>query len=78
MVLTIYRSYFRNFNGSRGVVGGPHQVFTEIVKKYCGKHLEVERHFKEQAMLVKFGYRVSFDLPLLSIKKIKEIQIMKL
>ena len=28
--LTIYKSPFKNYNGSRGVVGGPHQVFTEI------------------------------------------------
>ena len=32
--LTIYMSYFRNVDGSRGVIGGPHQVFSEIRKQY--------------------------------------------
>ena len=54
--LTLCKSYFRNVNGSRGVIGGPHQVFSEIVKQYSGKHLEAGCHIKEQAMLVKLGF----------------------
>ena len=30
---TIYRSQFVSPDGSRGVVGGPHQVFTQIEKQ---------------------------------------------
>ena len=30
--LTIHRSHFKNVDGTRGVIGGPHQVFTEIEK----------------------------------------------
>ena len=33
--LTIYQSHFASPDGSRGVVGGPHQVFTEIEKTVC-------------------------------------------
>ena len=51
-------------------------VEEDIHKSYRLKGLNVEdlpnlplqRHFKEQAMLVKLGYRVNLDLPLLSIK----------
>ena len=32
--LTIYRSWFQNADGTRGVVGGPHKVFTEIESRY--------------------------------------------
>ena len=28
--LTVYKSYFKNADGSRGVIGGPHKVFSEI------------------------------------------------
>ena len=28
--LTIYRSCFKNTDGTRGVIGGPHKIFTEI------------------------------------------------
>ena len=33
--LTIYESPFLSIDGTRGVVGGPHQVFTMIEKHYC-------------------------------------------
>ena len=32
--LTIYRCWFKNADGTRGVVGGPHKVFTEIESRY--------------------------------------------
>ena len=32
--LTIYRPWFKNAVGTRGVIGGPHKIFTEIESKY--------------------------------------------
>ena len=32
--LTIYRSWFQNADGTRGVGRGPHKVFTEIESRY--------------------------------------------
>ena len=39
--LTIYESKFKNIDGTRGIVGGPHHVFTEIEKHFYGsrKHI---------------------------------------
>ena len=67
--LTIYKSIFSNADGSRGVVGGPHHVFKEIEKQHFGGHLSIEQYCSEQLRLVKSGYSVSLDVPLLSIKE---------
>ena len=32
--LTIYESKFKNLDGTRGIVGGPHHVSTEIEKRF--------------------------------------------
>ena len=32
--LTIYRSMFKNADGGRGVIGGPHEIFSEIEKHF--------------------------------------------
>ena len=32
--LSIHRSWFKNADGTRGVIGGPHRVFTEIESTY--------------------------------------------
>ena len=34
--LTIYESKFKNMDGTRGIVRGPHHVFTEIQKRFYG------------------------------------------
>ena len=36
--LTIYRSIFKNPDRSRGVIGGPHHIFTTIEKKWVRIH----------------------------------------
>ena len=50
--LTIYKSHFRNYDGSRGVIGGPHQIFTEIEKRgrLC-QHTTVNFVSNQQLML---------------------------
>ena len=34
--LTIYESKSKNIDGTRGIVGGPHHVFTEKQKRFYG------------------------------------------
>ena len=69
--LTIYKSMFRNSDGSRGVIGGPHRIFTEIERQQSN-YASMEQYCVEQVKLVKFGYKVSLDIPLLSVEGSKE------
>ena len=62
--LTIYQSPFQNSDGSYGVIGGPHSVFTEI-EKY---HLSSTSFAQDQYHLFQHGYQVSIDAPLLCYK----------
>ena len=73
--LTIYESVFLNPDGSRGVVGGPHEVFTSIEKKWAESNISIGTFCKKQLELVKMGYRVSVDMPLLAIKDYKDVQL---
>ena len=61
--LTVYKSVFKNFDGSRGVVGGPHRLFAEIEKQHFGGHLSMGHYFSELVKLVRIGYEVSLDIP---------------
>ena len=42
--LSIYKSHFKNADGSDGVIGGPHHVFTEI-EKYHHLHEKSQNNF---------------------------------
>ena len=47
--LTIYESKFKNTDGTRGIVGGPHHVFTEIGKPFmvqCNNRKHIYRNNK--------------------------------
>ena len=63
--LTIYRSWFQNADGTRGVVGGPHKVFTEIESRY---HMNTATFLSDQYKLFKAGYQVNPDASLLHVK----------
>ena len=67
--LTIYKSWFFNTDGSRGVIGGPHKVFTEIESRY---HANSTTFLSEQYQLFKTGYQVNPDASLLHIKMSKD------
>ena len=66
--LTIYKSWFLNADGSRGVAGGPHEVFTKIESKYMNS----TTFFSEQYQLFKTGYQVNPDASLLHIMMNKD------
>ena len=65
--LTIFRSWFRNPDGSRGVIGGPHKLFTEIEAHYPAKSF-----LTSQYELFKNGYQVNPDISLLHFKVEKD------
>ena len=56
--LTIYRSWFQNADGTRGVVGGPHKVFTEIESRY---HMNTATFLSDQYKLFKADYQANQD-----------------
>ena len=58
--LTIYKSAFKNPDGSRGVIGGPHQIFSSIHKQ--GIHFTF---FSNQLRSYQAGYQVNPDVRLL-------------
>ena len=63
--LTIYRSQFVSSDGSRGVVGGPHQVFTQIEKQCADSFMSLGTYFVKQLALVRMGYLVNPDIRLI-------------
>ena len=63
--LTIYESHFVSPDGSRGVVGGPHQVFTQIETQCAKTFMSLGTYFVQQLTLVRMGYQVNPDAHLL-------------
>ena len=63
--LTIYRSWFKNADGARGVEGGPHKLFREIESRY---HMNTATFLSDQYKLFKAGYQVNPDASLLHVK----------
>ena len=52
--LTIYESPFLSIDGTRGVVGGPHKVFTMIERHYCcDTFTSMGTYFVQQIMLAR-------------------------
>ena len=64
-----------NPDGRRGVVGGPHEVFTNIERNWTESNISIGTFCKKQLELVKMGYQVSLDVPLLAIKENKDVQL---
>ena len=67
--LTIYRSWFQNADGTRGVGGGPHKMFTETEPRY---HMNTATFLSDQYKLFKAGYQVNPDASLLHVKVKKD------
>ena len=76
--LTIYESMFRNADGSTGVIGGPHKVFTEIDKRFhhCDSNAtQLKNFFTEQYQLYQQGYQLNPDINFLHSKCNKDFNI---
>ena len=63
--LTIYKSWFKNADGTRGVIGGPHRVFTENKSSY---QVNVRSFLSDQYNLFKSGYQMNPDASMLHVK----------
>ena len=70
--LAIYESKFKNIDGTRGIVGGPHHVFTEIEKCFYGSVQQQKTYLSQQYSLFKMGYQANPDISLLSIRENKD------
>ena len=70
--LSIYKSQFLNSDGSRGLVGGPHRIFTKIHKCFGG-HLSLNAYLTDVVNAYQNGYKLSLDVSLLDIKKVDAI-----
>ena len=66
--LTIYKSVFKGSDGSRGVIGGPHQVFSNIQQ-----HGLCKTFFTNQLKIFQSGFQVNPDLTLLGYKNASKI-----
>ena len=62
--LTVYKAHFRNADGTDGVIGGPHKIFTNIEKFH---HLS-KGFVSNQFSLYQQGYQVCLDVPLLGYR----------
>ena len=62
--LTIYESKFTNAGGGRGIIGGPHEVFTQIDKKFYMDSNLTKTFLCNQAALFNMGYQVNPDVRL--------------
>ena len=69
--LTIYESKFKNIDGTRGILGGPHHVFTEIEKCFYGSVRQQKTYLSQQYSLFKMRYQAN-NISLLSIRENKD------
>ena len=76
--LTIYESPFLNVDGCRGVIGGPHAVFSEIERTTnLNRSSGCQVSFLcQQYELYRKGYQVNPDNHLLSIKHDRDYDVM--
>ena len=63
--LAIYKSWFKNADGAKGVIGGPHTGFTEIESS---NQVNVRSFLTDQYKLLKSGYQVNPDASMLHVK----------
>ena len=59
--LSIYKLQFVGSDGSRGIVAGPHRIFSEIHKSLGNNYVSITAYVKEVTQIYKFGSLVSFD-----------------
>ena len=63
---TIFESSFKNPDGSRGIVAGPHRYITEIFQSLNQSHMSLGAYLTDMAKAFRDGYRVSLDVSLLN------------
>ena len=64
--LAIYRSHFKNLDGTYGVCGGPHPLIAQIDQQFHGQG---NNFISQQYHLFKMGYQVDVDIRMLGYKQ---------
>ena len=67
--LTIYRSSFLNADGGRGVIGGPHEVFSAIDNHFQMNQDHMNTFLCNQREMYRYGYQINPDISLLGLKE---------
>ena len=76
--LSIYESMFRNSDGTRGVIGGPHEVFTKIEEQFrsnISSTLNSKSYISQQLELYRKGYYIDTDFDFINFKSSKNPDI---
>lgn len=71
--LTIYKSCFRNPDGSRGVIGGPHKVFSRI-EESLHHHHNLKTFLSNQYQLYKDGLKVNLEIDVFHTRSMEMFQ----
>ena len=67
--LTIYRSLFKNADGGRGVIGGPHEIFSAIDNHFNFIQSHQLTFLCNQQELYRSGYQINPDISLLGYRE---------
>ena len=67
--LSIYESQFSNPDGSRGIVGGPHRVFTEVHKSLGGNHMIMSAYLSNIVKICQNRFKLDLGISLLGFKE---------
>ena len=76
--LSIYESMFKNSDGTRGVIGGPHEVFTKIEEQFrtnISNTFNSKSFLSQQFELYRKGYHIDSDFDFINFKSSKNPDI---
>ena len=63
--LTLYKSFFANPDGSRGVICGPHRAFTEFHQQ-LGTHVNLSAYLSEAVKAYRYRFRLRREFSMMS------------
>ena len=75
--LCIFESIFEGVNGTRGCIGGPHELFRDCENQFSGSsQLVFQAFLNQQIQLFNSGFKVCVDHDAITVPVIQEILIM--
>ena len=66
--VTVYESVFQSYDGSNGILGGPHSLFTKAEKRHNGIHTMKHVYFIPPVDQHRNHFKLECDMPLLGQK----------